>query len=596
MKRITEMLILAVICAALASCGGGRATDGGGNGNGMGGNPMPSNTPFWAQWGSNPAHTGMVNVAGQSLTRPLADIVYDPFISQEQAASGGELLVHYQAPITDGNDVYVEAKTGTYSGPNSWNTQIWEEVRYTWENGNLVKIWNFTSDWKPEPNGVALSGWEPVFHALDANGFIYAPGAGGTIWKVSKTGGTPVSHINPFNGININTADTYVSGPLTADSQGNIYYNAIELADPSAGDWAQQDVQGAWLVKVDSTDTASTVSYATLVPNAPAAAAQTCPGTFNDLNDGGVSLPWPPANVVGTNQAAPTRQCGSQRPGINVAPAVGPDGTIYTASLSHFDGMSAYLVAVTPALTAKWAASLQNRLSDGCGVIVTIAPAGSTSEPNTCRNGATIGVDPTTNAPGSGTIADQGSSSPTVLPDGTILFGALTYYNAVRGHLFHFDANGNYLGAFDFGWDTTPAVYTHGGTFSIVLKDNHYDAPMYCFYSNPICLPLPAGPYYITQLDASLHIEWQFQNATLDANHPNGYEWCINMPAVDMNGNVYVNSEDGNIYELAQATPGTARGKLFLNLAIGAAYTPLSIGSDGKLYTQNDGHLFVVGN
>jgi len=37
-------------------------------------------------------------------------------------------------------------------------------------------------------------------------------------------------------------------------------------------------------------------------------------------------------------------------------------------------------------------------------------------------------------------------------------------------------------------------------------------------------------------------------------------------------------------------------GNLFLNLAIGAAYTPLSIGPDGKLYTQNDGHLFVVGN
>jgi len=38
------------------------------------------------------------------------------------------------------------------------------------------------------------------------------------------------------------------------------------------------------------------------------------------------------------------------------------------------------------------------------------------------------------------------------------------------------------------------------------------------------------------------------------------------------------------------------RNKLFLNLAIGAAYTPLSIGPDGKIYTQNDGRLFVAGN
>ena len=36
--------------------------------------------------------------------------------------------------------------------------------------------------------------------------------------------------------------------------------------------------------------------------------------------------------------------------------------------------------------------------------------------------------------------------------------------------------------------------------------------------------------------------------------------------------------------------------KRFLKLAIGAAYTPLSIGADGRVYTQNDGHLFVLGN
>jgi hypothetical protein len=34
---------------------------------------------------------------------------------------------------------------------------------------------------------------------------------------------------------------------------------------------------------------------------------------------------------------------------------------------------------------------------------------------------------------------------------------------------------------------------------------------------------------------------------------------------------------------------------MFLQLALGAAYTPLSIGQDGGIYTQNAGHLFVVG-
>jgi hypothetical protein len=34
---------------------------------------------------------------------------------------------------------------------------------------------------------------------------------------------------------------------------------------------------------------------------------------------------------------------------------------------------------------------------------------------------------------------------------------------------------------------------------------------------------------------------------------------------------------------------------IFQNLALGAAYTPASLGGDGKVYSQNDGVLFVAG-
>jgi hypothetical protein len=34
----------------------------------------------------------------------------------------------------------------------------------------------------------------------------------------------------------------------------------------------------------------------------------------------------------------------------------------------------------------------------------------------------------------------------------------------------------------------------------------------------------------------------------------------------------------------------------FTNLALGAAYTPLSVDAQGRIFTQNDGHLFVVGS
>jgi hypothetical protein len=499
----------------------------------------------------NPQHTGSVGVAGQSAIHKLADVVYDPFVAQEQAEiSNGDLLVHYQVPIVDGNDVYMMSKSGTFKscvplgawvggsacGPNTWNSMIWNEERFSWINSQLVKIWSFQSDWKPETNGRALSAWEPVFHPADANGFVYAPGAGGTLWKIEKTNGTSVAHINPFSGINVSATNTYVAGPLTADAQGNIYYNVVELADPSGGDpWLANDTIGAWLVKVALNDSTTIVTYASLVPSAPPANSNTCPIAFSARHDG---------------------VCGSQRPGINVAPAVAPDGTIYLASVAHLDSAQAYVVAVNSNLTPKWASSLLN--FPVCGAAPCINPALTLF------------------------IADEASSSPSVLPDGSILFGVLSNDGTSRGALLKLDVNGHLAATYSFGWDSTPAVYPHGGTYSIIIKDNHYETQ---------------GPYYIAQLDPNLQVEWQFQNT--NPKLLNGFEWCINMPAVDANGSVYVNSEDGNIYVIPPGHSGLfsqPSSVLFLSTAIGAAYTPLSIGPDGKLYTQNNGHLFVVGN
>ncbi len=600
---VNTLCLLLVVIAVCAACGGGSS------------NPVPptptpppaaSNSPFWAQWGANPGHTGSIAIAGQGLNHKLADIVYDPFVPQEQAEQGGDLVAHYQATLVDGNDFYMESKSGTYPscnpvedwvngtacGPNAWNKLKWNVDRYTWESGQPVKIWTFASDWVPETNGQGLSGWEPAFHPVLANGFLYAPGAGGTIWKVNKDSGQSSAHINPFSTLSIDAKNTFVSGPLTADANGNVYYNVLMLSDPAVAEpWFGADIQGAWLVKVTPQDVAAVAPYASLVPGAPVGNSITCAGRFS----GAATLPWPPSPTAVPSPLL----CGSQRPSVNLAPAIAADGTIYTVSRAHFTAATAYLIAVNPDLTLKWSASLQHRLNDGCGAIVPIAT--DTSTPNSCRPGTTPGVDPTTNALGNGNVPDLASSSPTVLPDGSILFGTTSNYNGARGHMFKFDAAGNFLAAFDFGWDSTPAIYSHGGTYSIVIKDNHYRAGgLYCSAStSPICAPTQDGPYYITQLAADLSVEWNFLSTSNDVGHPNGYEWCVNAPAVDSNGIVYVNSEDGNVYTIAQGHAGifsTPAQKIFLKQAIGAAYTPISIGPDGKIYSQNDGHLFVVGN
>jgi outer membrane protein assembly factor BamB len=256
-------------------------------------------------------------------------------------------------------------------------------------------------------------------------------------------------------------------------------------------------------------------------------------------------------------------------------------------------------VAVNPNLTGRWAASLRDRLQDGCDVL--LPPSGTLGG---CRAGSKRGVDPSTNDLPAGRVSDQSTASPVIAPDGSILYAAHTRYNYTRGHLFRFQSDGQFLGSYDFGWDTTPAIHEHDGTWSVILKDNFYPVGSYCGVSQ-FCGQREAK-YGLTSLNADLKPEWTFENNNDQAcerlangdiqctKSPIKFEWCVNMVAVDRDGVVYANSEDGNVYALDRS--GVLAGRVFLKLALGAAYTPLAIGQDGLIYTQNDGTLFVVGS
>jgi hypothetical protein len=525
----------------------------------------------WLQMGANPKHTGSVPVAAQPLVHLLSDITYDPFVAQEQAQphSNGDLLVHYQVPLVDGDDVYMEFKSGQYTSADHWETQIWSIHDLRWQNGALVDRWTATSDWKPVP-ALGAAGWEPVFHAVLANGSVYMPASGGTLLQLDRNDGHVIKRINPFATVD---PHMYVSGVPTADAAGNIYYGAFGL--DAAAPWTK-DITGAWLVRATPDGSATSVPFASLVANAPKATDQ-CTTGFSRTQP----RPWPPT----PSSVAPTAPCGSVRPGINAAPAIAADGTIYVVGAANFNPSYGFVAAVNPDLTSKWSTSMHNIFNDGCGVLV---PYGTSF--SSCRAGATLGVDPNTNQPGSGAVHDDSTASPVVLPDGSVLYGSYTGYNGARGHLIHFSSAGAILANYDFGWDTTPAVWEHGGTYSIVMKENFY----------------AQQAYYITQLDPNLKKEWQFKSTETYAcgrgpdgtvtcvdESPYGFEWCVNAPAIDVRGTVYANSEDGNLYAIAQG--GTVEDKIFLQLALGAGYTPVSIGPDGRLYAQNAGHLFAVG-
>src|SRR6185369_17221570 len=216
----------------------------------------------------------------------LADVIYDWTVPNElQVASQlfgeSDLLVHYQVPLIDGNDVYMEFKSGN-SNKNNFTGLDWAENKLSWQSGQLVQVWSFASDWKAP--GSYFDFWEPVFHSTLANGSIYVPGAGGTIFRVNKSNGSLIARINPFSTIDNNT---YEAGPITVDSSGNLFYNVIKL-QPGGGFYSKDSVD-SWLVKVAPDNSTTRVSYSVLTPGTPGPDDR-CEVTFSQS-----LLPFPPS-------------------------------------------------------------------------------------------------------------------------------------------------------------------------------------------------------------------------------------------------------------------------------------------------------------
>ncbi len=554
------------------------------------------------QWGQNAGHTGSAVVAGQRPEQIHAEFVYDGLADAMRRDRGGDLLVHYMAPLVDGDDVFTMSRgASTWEscrdgfvpcGTSRWPLMQWGVTKLSWDAAGVARDgsglrtgarqlntrWTTVSRWVPPPDDGR--GWEPVFHpALTAN-FIYLPCEAGTIMKVDRASGTVLGILSPFAEKDLSR---YVASPLTVDGAGAVYYTVVGL--DAAGPWTR-DIAEAWVVKIDAAGGARKVAFRDLVVGAPVQ----CTTSFR-----GDSLPWPPS----VDAVAPTAACGGQRPGLNVAPAIAPDGTVYVVSRAHFNGAYGYLVALGGDLSLRWAASLRDRLNDGCDVLI---PASGTV--GGCRAGSRRGVDPSTNLAPAGVVEDLSTASPVVAPDGSVLYGTFTRYNYARGHLFRFSAGGAFLGAYDFGWDITPAVWAHDGTWSVIVKDNGYPVGSYC--GSPAVCGQAEARYSLTSLSADLRPEWTYRNLNdqlcerLESGKfqckavPPGFEWCVNMVAVDQDGVVYANSEDGNLYAIDRT--GRRVGQMFLKVALGAAYTPLAIGPDGMIYTQNDGTLYAVGD
>ena len=253
-------------------------------------------------------------------------------------------------------------------GSDAWNRQIWNVTKYRWQGTELVAAWTFESDWKPEPNVGGLRGWEPVF----------LPAMSGTVPLRAR-----VRRHRPSR---LEADGRRGRAPLSVRRLRRL---ALRRGRSRGGSVRSHRVRrdrarsGRSLERRRRRARGSCGSRRTArrrgrisAPSWRASPRRTIPARRRFPR---TSCPWPPS----PDAVPPTAPCGSQRPGINVVPAIAPDGTIYTVSRAHDNSRYAYLVAVHPDLTPAWSASLRGILNDGCGVLVPIDDT-----PGGCRAGA----------------------------------------------------------------------------------------------------------------------------------------------------------------------------------------------------------------
>jgi hypothetical protein len=208
-------------------------------------------------------------------------------------------------------------------------------------------------------------------------------------------------------------------------------------------------------------------------------------------------------------------------------------------------------------------------------------------------------------------LLDDGTSSPTIGPDGDVYFGAFENPSGshnYRGWLLHYDATltqSKPAGA--FGWDQTASIvpaslvpsYPGASKYLLLSKYNNY-AIGNSGGQNKIAILDPNDTMIEESSGTAIMKEvLTVLGPTPDADYPNVpgavREWCINTVAVDpVNKCACVHSEDGKIYRWDFAT-NTLTQTLTLTAGIGEAYTPSVIGVDGTVYIIANAILFAVG-
>jgi hypothetical protein len=321
---------------------------------------------------------------------------------------------------------------------------------------------------------------------------------------------------------------------------------------------------------------------------------------------------------------------------INTPLTVDTAGTVYFGFIvtgTNPAGLVSGIARITAAGAGSWAAAATlagdaqiAKVATNCAPA--ISPDGATlyvavnraPAAGVVQSGYLLAVDSTTLAlkgrvalvdPGAGTparISDNGTSSPTIGPDGEVFYGVLESvfgsHNG-RGWLLHFDAALTTQRApGGFGWDDTASIvpatavpsYTGAATYLLMIKYNNYAGAGTGDGVNRIAIVDPTS----TQLDTISTVQIMREVLTIAGpTFESGTsgpvkEWCINTAAVDpATRSVLANSEDGYLYRWDLVT-NTFTQRIQLTNGIAESYTPTAVGADGAVYAVNNAVLFSI--
>jgi hypothetical protein len=505
---------------------------------------VPS-TSAVTSFGGNSQHTAIFQPAAQNLSviRWQTPVDLNP-----QYTSGGDLLIHYGAPLmTSANTVIVPVKTGATDG--------FEVNAYNGATGAFM--YSLSTDYTL-PSHSWTPSYSPALVITPSGTRLYYGGAGGTIYYItnpdSTMPGTPVHQVfytslaNYLANASAYNSTVFINTPITSDSNGDIFFGfRVQGTAPAPLGTTQSG-----FARIDANGNATYVLAGNAAgdSNIGMDSHNSAPALSNDGSTVYVLVKSPSTSYYGYLLGLDSTTLGTKfkvflldpRPGVGNAgitdnstasPMVAPDGTVFVGVFApNYDGSRGWMLHFSADLTTEYTPG-----AFGWDDTDAIVPASMVPQ-------------------------YTGTSSYLVFTK---------YNNYASTETGSTGGDGvNMVAILDpFSTETDPR---NDGTPPIQVMREVLTVP------GPT--PDPANISTTTSPPAPHAVR----------------EWCINTAAVDPAlGAIIFPSEDGNLYEWFP-DENTLMQAINLGTGIGEAYVPTVIGPDGTVYSINNATLFAVGN